>query len=119
MKRKYAPETESVDASTPKVQRTTSQTDTESEPTALRRSSRNSGKKINYSGSQSIGLPQPLIRNKKSENEGPMGREAGQRIHNPLSRSLAFNVVAILIISALCSGRPMDMFPALLLAPGG
>lgn len=117
-KRKYAPETERVDAPTPKIKRITVQIDMESEPIALRRSSRNSGKKVDYSGSQGTGLPQPLIHNKRSENEGPMGREAGQRIHNPLSRSLAFEVVAILI-SALCSGRPMDIFQVLLLVPGG
>jgi len=117
-KRKYAPETESVDAPTPKIKRISVQIDMESEPIALRRSSRNSGKKVDYSGSQGTGLPQPLIHNKRSENEGPMGREAGQRIHNPLSRSPAFEVVAILI-SALCSGRPMDIFQVLLLVPGG
>jgi len=118
LKRKYAPETESIDAPTPEIKRIAVQMDMESEPIALRRSSRNSGKKVDYSGSQGSGLPQPLIYNNKKENEGPMGREAGQRIHNPLSRSLAFEVVAILT-SALCSGRPMDIFQVLLLVPGG
>ncbi|KXN89993.1 E3 ubiquitin-protein ligase UHRF1, partial [Leucoagaricus sp. SymC.cos] len=49
----------------------------------LRRSSRNAGKKFDYSKEQKIELPQPIIRNKSSGNDGPMGREAGKRLHDP------------------------------------
>ncbi|KAL9716215.1 hypothetical protein Ac2012v2_000661 [Leucoagaricus gongylophorus] len=83
LKRKSSPDTEHVDVPTPKIQRVRVQTEMDKESTALRRSSRNSGKKVDYSNLQSTGLPQPLIRDKISGNEGSMGREAGQRIHDP------------------------------------
>lgn len=85
-KRKASSETEEVDAPAAKIQRVEVE-DSEKEPgsgsSGLRRSSRNSGKKIDYSKEQSIGSPQPVIRNKLSGNDGPMGREAGKRVHDP------------------------------------
>lgn len=118
LKRKSSPDTEHVDVPTPKIQRVRVQTEMDKESTALRRSSRNSGKKVDYSNLQSTGLPQPLIRDKISGNEGSMGREAGQRIHDPLSCSLALEVAAVLIL-VLRSEKPLDIFQVLLSVLGG
>ena len=50
----------------------------------VRRSARNAGKNINYDSEIRQSLPEPLIaRARKSENDGPMGRDGGKRTHNP------------------------------------
>jgi E3 ubiquitin-protein ligase UHRF1 len=84
LKRKAIQEPEDVDEPAAKVQRVT-ETETElgSELSGPRRSSRNAGKNIDYAKEQNVDSPQPVIHNKMSENDGPMGREAGQRVHNP------------------------------------
>lgn len=82
-KRKAIQEPEEVDAPASKVQRLSETVETEHEPSGLRRSSRNAGKKFDYAKEQSASLPQPVMRNNMSGNDGPMGREAGQRVNDP------------------------------------
>ncbi|KAF9453785.1 hypothetical protein P691DRAFT_657740 [Macrolepiota fuliginosa MF-IS2] len=83
-KRKAEEQAEDVQAPAPKVQRVEDlKAVNESSSTGPRRSSRNAGKKMDYTSEQKLDSPQPVIRNKTSGNDGPMGREAGKRVHNP------------------------------------
>lgn len=84
LKRKAPEEVEDVDEPAPKIRHVEDvKPEPENGPSGLRRSSRNSGNKIDYTKEQSMDSPQPVLWKKISENDGPMGREAGRRLHNP------------------------------------
>ncbi|KAF8626539.1 hypothetical protein AX15_004842 [Amanita polypyramis BW_CC] len=52
--------------------------------TDVRRSARNAGKRVDYNSEIQRGLPVPLVRKTpKSGNEGPSGRDGGQRKYDP------------------------------------
>lgn len=55
-------------------------------PQGVRRSSRNTGKIVDYKKEQKVDSPQPVSFKggvSTTENEGPLGRQGGTRIHNP------------------------------------
>lgn len=76
-------DTENIEPSARKLQRAEDSSESGTLSTGLRRSSRNAGKAVDYSGERTLSSPQSVIRNKTSGNDGPMGREDGKRIHNP------------------------------------
>ncbi|KAF7784342.1 hypothetical protein Agabi119p4_507 [Agaricus bisporus var. burnettii] len=83
-KRKRTDEdTENIEPSARKLQRAEDSSESGTLSTGLRRSSRNAGKAVDYSGERTLSLPQSVIRNKTSGNDGSMGREDGKRVHNP------------------------------------
>lgn len=82
-KRKIVDEdTECPEAPAKKLQREDS-SESETVTAGLRRSSRQAGKKVDYLGERKMDSPQPIIRERTSGNDGPMGREDGKRVHDP------------------------------------
>lgn len=83
-KRKATEDEEGIEAPASKVPRVEGLEVVDQSPhEGLRRSSRNAGKKLDYASEQILDLPQPTIGSKTSGNDGPMGREAGNRLHDP------------------------------------
>ena len=77
------PEAEVQDEEKPRVKKVRR---VESEPTDVRRSSRISGKKVDYTKEIVKGSPVPVAYSsgvKTAKNEGPMGRDGGRRMHDP------------------------------------
>lgn len=85
----------------------------------VRRSARNAGKNINYDSEIRQSLPEPLIaRTRKSENDGPMGRDGGKRTHNPYE-PFFLEPANVLGELTLMIAKHLDIFLALKLVLGG
>ena len=99
----------------------------ESDPTSgVRRSSRNVGKTVDYQNEVVIGSPVPISFSsgvRTSENSGPLGRQTGRRIYDPLAFLFFFIVIFTIDASMMApknfTARHMGLFLELRLALGG
>jgi len=93
-KRKKAPVNKKRKASSPPSDETTEDSAepaakaprVDVEPSSIRRSSRNTGKVVDYKAEKKLENPLPIAfkaGTRTTDHEGPLGRESGKRIHNP------------------------------------
>lgn len=112
-KKRKTPDDAGATQPAPKVQRIASV----SSESGVRRSSRNSGKVVDYKAELQIGSPVPLSHKNKSEgNTGPLGREGGSiRKYDP-SVNLAHEIQ---LSDHHSVGKHLDLYLMLRLEHGG